>query len=233
MAGRGVSGRGGAGRVLGVLRGTAPFSALDEGRLERMAPRCRVLTLDAREVLLRDGQVLSHAYILTRGCLTRSFVTAEGKAVILNHTRPVTAFCCSSAIDGSAHIGAVVAQEPSEVVAVPVASVTCALEESPAFSLAMARALARSSVRQTEAIRELMFPVPVRLARLLCRRAGEAGSPEVDLDMSRAALAELLATVPETLSRALATLRRKGLVEVEGRIARIVDLPALRAYAQM
>lgn len=217
--------------VSGVFAATAPFSALDERARERLARRCRVLSLAPREVLLHDGEVPSSIYVLTDGCLTRSFVTLEGKGVILNHTRPVTTFCCAAAVDGSAHIGTVEAREPSVVVAAPVSAIAHALEENPPFSLAVAQCLARSSVRQTEAIRELMFPVAIRLARLLCRRTGEGGSAE--LDMGRADLAEMLATVPETLSRALGTLRRRGLVEVSGRHVRVLDEAALRSYAQL
>ena len=172
-------------RVTDALAGVAPFSALDEGSRDRMAQSCRVLSLDAHEVLLRDGQIPTNVYILMEGCLTRSFVTLEGKGVILNHTRPVTAFCCAAAVDGSAHIGTVEAWEPSTVVAVPIAAVARALEESPAFAVAVARNLARSSVRQTETIRELMFPVPVRLARLLCRRAEGDGAAELDMHEPR------------------------------------------------
>lgn len=218
-------------RVTDALAGVAPFSALDEGSRDRMAQSCRVLSLDAHEVLLRDGQIPTNVYILMEGCLTRSFVTLEGKGVILNHTRPVTAFCCAAAVDGSAHIGTVEAWEPSTVVAVPIAAVARALEKSPAFAVVVARNLARSSVRQTETIRELMFPVPVRLARLLCRRAEGDGAAE--LDMSCAALAEMLATVPETLSRALGVLKRRGMVEVSGRHVRVLDEVALRSYAQL
>ena len=51
--------------------------------------------------------------------------------------------------------------------------------------------------------------------------------------MSRAALAEMLATVPETLSRALGVLKRHGMVEVSGRHVRVLDEAALRSYAQL
>lgn len=216
--------------VAGVLARVAPFSALERPVLERMALGSRVVRLAPHEVFLRDGETPRHACILVEGCLTRSLLNAEGKSLLLNYTRPVTAFCCAAALAQSAHIGMVEAREPSGVVAVPVDLVLREFEESPAFARAMARNLARSSVRQTEAIREFMFPVPVRLARLLCRLADDAES--VELEMGKASMAEMLATVPETLSRALKTLRDAGLIDVDGRRVHIADPHGLRAYAR-
>lgn len=217
--------------VRGVLAGVAPYASLAPALLEELADACRVVGLAPREQLLHDGQRATSAYVLVGGCLTRSLLTADGKTVILNYTRPVTSFGCASVIDGSAHVGVVEAREPSCVVAVPMEQITAALEASPAFALAMAHSLARSSVRQTEAIRELMYPVPVRLARLLCAHVDASGA--VQLEMGKATVAEMLATVPETFSRALATLRTKGLVETNGRDLRVPDLQALRRYAQL
>ena len=80
-------------------------------------------------------------------------------------------------------------------------------------------------------IRDRLYPVPVRLARLLCRRLEGSGS--VELEMTKTSLAEMLATVPETLSRALGTLRSSGLVQTDGRTVRVLDETGLREYAQL
>lgn len=217
--------------TLEILSGVEPFRALDGDSLAGLASRCRLVEMGPREVLLHDGQQVGCAYVLARGCLSRSLMTSEGRRVMLNHTHPVTAFCCAATLDGGAHLGVIEAREPSLVVCVPTAAITEALERSAAFSLAMVRNLARSSVRQTQAIHELLFPVPVRLARLICRMSAESGS--IELEASKAALAEMLATVPETLSRALGTLRAKGFVETRGHRLRVLNMAALQAYAML
>lgn len=219
--------------VAQILGGTPTYGALSEPALRGLAGECRVLELAPREVLLHDGCVPPGAYVLARGLLTRSLVDAQGRSVLLNRTRPVAAFATACALDGSPHLGVIEAQEESEVVLVPLAPLKHALAENPAFSLAMVESLAHSSVHQTRAIRELMFPVPVRLARLLCRAAGEDGC--VPADLTRADMAEMLATVPETLSRALGTLCTAGYVETSGRggAVHVRDAAALRAYAHL
>ena len=217
--------------VRAALEQTLPYAALSPAELDALAQRCREVCLEPHEVLLHDGDVPTCSYILVEGALTRSLVTADGKSVLLNYTRPVTSFACACLLNSSPHLGVIEAAAPSQVVAVPGDAIERLVAENPAFASAMVRKLAGSSVRQTEALYDLMFPVPVRVARLLCRRADRSGS--VELDMSKASMAEMLGTVPETLSRALATLRREGLIEVEGRTMRIGDLPKLHVYAQL
>ena len=214
-----------------VLSQLEPYSTLSGEQLDWLVDRCRIRHLQAHEVLLHDGSPVTNAYILTAGYLMRSIYSPEGACVLLNDTHPVTSFGCAAAFYEGPHAGVVEAVRPSEVVMVPLDAIQELFAQSPAFALAMARTLARSSVRQTEFVRELLFPVPVRVARYLCRRR-DVGAPE-ELEMSKTALAEMLATVPETLSRALGTLRSQGLVEVNGRAVRVLDAAALRAYAQL
>lgn len=214
-----------------ILVQIQPYAVLDDEHLDWLADQCRLRSLAMREVLLHDGTVVTNAYILTKGYLMRSIYSPEGSCVLLNDTHPVTSFGCAAAFHTGPHVGVVVAAQPSEVVAVPLDAIKKLFEESPAFALAMARVLAQSSVRQTEFVRELLFPVPVRVARFLCRRY-DAGAPP-ELEMSKTSLAEMLVTVPETLSRALGLLRSQGLVEVSGRAVHVLDIGALRAYAQL
>lgn len=214
-----------------VLGKVLPYSALNAEQLDRLGSRCGLLRLASREVLLHDGSPVTHAYILVTGYLMRSICSPDGVRMLLNDTHPVTAFGCAAALHAEPHIGVVEAASASEIITIPLDVIQELLEESPAFALAVARSLARSSVRQTEFLCELLFPVPVRVARFLCRRCN--GGEPIELEMSKGALAEMMATVPETLSRALGTLRSHGLVEVSGRSVRVLDERGLRLYAQL
>ena len=217
--------------VRDVLAGIRPYDVLDEGGIARLVGASSVRRLAAHEVLLHDEAPVTSVFILTKGYLTRSLCSPDGKRMLLNNTYPVTSFGCAAAFNDRPHVGVVEAMRPSEVVVVPIGAVRSLLEENPTFALAMARSLAHSSVRQTEFLRELLYPVPVRLARLLCRRLEGSGS--VELAMTKTSLAEMLATVPETLSRALGTLRSSGLVQTDGRTVRVLDETGLREYAQL
>lgn len=214
-----------------VLEETHPFSALDGAGLDALACVCRVRRLAPRELLQEDGVPVRSAFVLTRGRLTRSLCTSEGRRIMLNNTYPVTALCLACALDGTPHLGVIEAAVASEVVVVPMAALRERLDGSLPFARALVEWLARSSVKQTKTIQELIYPVPVRVARYLCRATSPDGRGT--LEVSKTTIAEMLGIAPETLSRTLATLREKGLVDVEGRTVRVLDRVALASFAQL
>ena len=60
--------------------------------------------------------------------------------------------------------------------------------------------------------------VPGRLASYLVYLSDRAGGgPVLELDIPKALLANLLGTIPETLSRILARMTAEGLLDVDGR----------------
>ena len=70
------------------------------------------------------------------------------------------------------------------------------------------------------------------LATYLLYLSEEQGrSDRVALAVSKGQLASLLGTIPETLSRIFAKLSSQGLIAVEGRTIRLLDLPALEELA--
>jgi len=76
--------------------------------------------------------------------------------------------------------------------------------------------------------------IPGRLAAHLLHLSREQGDRDVvALNLSKARLANLLGTGPESLSRALGALKRKGLVEEDGPRLRLLDRDRLEALAEM
>ena len=73
--------------------------------------------------------------------------------------------------------------------------------------------------------------VPERLAKYLLYLSGRDGNGTVDLDVSKGQLAALLGTIPETLSRILAKLNRRGLICSRGAQIRILDRRGLEEIA--
>lgn len=70
--------------------------------------------------------------------------------------------------------------------------------------------------------------VPERLASYLLYLSEEQGTVgEVTLEISKGQLASLLGTSPETLSRIFARMSEQGLIEVQGRMIRLLDREGL------
>ncbi|HAR98233.1 MAG TPA: hypothetical protein DCS11_04930 [Syntrophus sp. (in: bacteria)] len=76
--------------------------------------------------------------------------------------------------------------------------------------------------------------IPGRLVAHLLHLSREQGDRDVvALNLSKARLANLLGAGPESPSRALGSLKRKGLVEEDGPRLRLLDRDRLEALAEM
>jgi CRP/FNR family transcriptional regulator len=76
--------------------------------------------------------------------------------------------------------------------------------------------------------------VPGRLASYLIVLMNEQNNQtHIRLPISKGQLASLLGTIPETLSRIFAKMSDQGLIEVEGREIRLLDLDGLEDVSMM
>ena len=108
------------------------------------------------------------------------------------------------------------------------------VRESPDFALELLGELAGRLRRFAQMVESLSLrEVPGRLSAyllLLDERLG--GTGQVELDLAKGQLANLLGTSPETLSRILARLAREGMLEAAGRHGyRLLDRDALADLA--
>lgn len=141
----------------------------------------------------------------------------------------------------SAWLGGTPAQDAvalSEVVLVtlPRADVQATMLRHPELARRLMMALARQVQSLTLATHDLMHKdAEGRFAAWLLQRcSGEAdrdGVVTVALSERKRDIASQLAITPETLSRLLRQLSRKGLISVAGYTVKVFDLPALRALA--
>lgn len=212
-----------------ALGGVRPFSKLEPDLLDQLAHDCRLRTFARGEMVVNDGEGLDHGFVLVSGHLRHYMLTTQGRRLTLNDTVTPRAFALVAALGGDSHPGVIEAVEDSSVVEVPIDAIERAATACPNFALDLARHAAASSIRQTRLASELMFPVPMRLARLLW--LSRDGNDTVRLSMPKAMLAETLGTIPETLSRAFSELHDRGLADVDGRTVRIVDPKGFREFA--
>lgn len=107
--------------------------------------------------------------------------------------------------------------------------------DRPELARMMARQLAaKLGEAEAHATDLSMRTIRERLAKLFCEEADAA--PErgrFDLQETRQEIAELLGTSPEVISRTIAELEDKDLVEVDGRRVRLLDASRLRRVARL
>jgi CRP/FNR family transcriptional regulator len=107
------------------------------------------------------------------------------------------------------------------------------IEKEPAIAVNMLGILSQRLRRFTHLIEDLSLKeVPGRLAAYLIYLADQSPNRQtLELEITKAQLASLLGTIPETLSRILAKLDQQGIVSVEGRKMRVLDRDALESLA--
>lgn len=142
----------------------------------------------------------------------------------------------SSAWLSAAHAQDALALSDVQVLTVPRAALQAAMARHPELARRLVTALARQVHALTAVTHDLMHKdAEARFAAWLAQRCTpDAAAPNagtVTLHERKRDIAAQLAITPETLSRLLRLLGRKGLIEVLGYTVRVFDLAGLRALA--
>lgn len=142
----------------------------------------------------------------------------------------------SSAWLAATHAQDAVAVSDVQVLSVPRSAFQAAMARHPELARRLVAELAREVHSLTAATHDLMHKdAEARFAAWLAQRCTpDAAAPNagtVTLHERKRDIAAQLAITPETLSRLLRHLGRKGLIEVLGYTVRVFDLAGLRALA--
>jgi CRP-like cAMP-binding protein len=126
---------------------------------------------------------------------------------------------------------------PVEVLRVPATHLRAVLLDCPLLAVFFLDLLSREIDRLTADMNDLLQKdAEARLASWLLRRiraapAADPSTGEIQLTERKRQIATQLGVKPETLSRLLRALNRKGLVEVLGYRVRVLDPEGLKALA--
>jgi len=108
------------------------------------------------------------------------------------------------------------------------------IKKNPGLALNMLAVLSRRLRTFASLIEDLSLKeVPGRLAAyLLYLSKKDRGSKDLELTITKAQLASLLGTIPETLSRILGRMSAEGLIETDGRKITLLDPEAIEDLAE-
>jgi CRP/FNR family transcriptional regulator, cyclic AMP receptor protein len=191
--------------------------------------------------LFLEGDPSDAVYLVLEGRARVLTTTAEGNEVTLSVRGPGDLIGEMSALDpGSLRSASVVALDPLRCQVIPSTELLAFLDAHPRTALALLR-LTIGRLREADRRRTEFgsYDATRRLARVLVETADEvdsaatAGTPARlgDLALSQRELAGLIGASRESVARALAELRRRGLIATGRRAITIRDPAALRLYA--
>lgn len=187
----------------------------------------------AGERLYSEGEVFECLFEVRSGNLKSSLTLADGQ-------ERVSAFHMAGeriGFDGIAnghHLSSATALEDSEVCAVSYATMTELATRNTDFQRTLLQNLSRETVHEFHSLVRLSSlssrkRVAAFLLNLSQRMSARGYSPnEFHLRMSRTDIASYLGLTHETVCRNFSAFQRLGLLEVDQRHIRIVDLPGLR-----
>jgi|YNPNPStandDraft_1061719.scaffolds.fasta_scaffold25374_4 CRP/FNR family transcriptional regulator len=205
-----------------------PFAGLDRRALERVAAVIRRQRFGRGEFLLLEGETAQAAYLILRGRVRVSKVSAEGREQVLALLGPGEGLNLVPIFDGGPNPASAQALTEVEVYVLPRAEFLRLVEEFPQVARNVLADFAAKLRLLVGLVEDLSFrTVGARLARFLLSR--EAAVP--GRRWTQEEIAAHLGTVREVVGRVLRVWQEEGVIRRErGRIV-VLDRAALEKKA--
>jgi CRP-like cAMP-binding protein len=185
--------------------------------------------------LVREGQEPQACCLLLEGFAFRHKVTREGARQIISIHLPGELVDLQNSLLGLADHN-VQTLTRAVVATIPQAALQELMDRQPAVARAMwIETLIDSSIFREWVVNVGRRDAQTRVAHLLCElllrmeAAGLTREQGYDLPLTQAQLADATGLTPVHVNRVLKALREKGLISLESRSLRVLDLDALRA----
>ena len=214
-----------------LLAGVPLFTGLDEASLTIAAVDARLVRAASGRSFFREGDLAKLFFVLRRGRVKFTHVSAEGHEVILRMIGPGEPFGGVAAIEENGTYPVTArAVETSEAYAWDGAKITALMHRYPSIAINAARMIARRLHDLQRQHHELMTErVERRIARAVLRLAQHSGrrvegGVQIDFPLSRQDLAQMTGTTLFTVSRTLSSWEESGVIST-GRRRLIVRQP--------
>jgi CRP/FNR family transcriptional regulator len=220
-----------------LLKRCPLFAGLKEEDLKRIRAVASLRQVGKRGILFGEGEEAKGFYVILSGKVKLYKISPEGKEQILHVVSAPDAFAEAALFLEGSYPAFAEALTDSQLLFFPKRDFIQLIERNPKLSINMIVSLSHFLRRFASLIEELSLKeVSSRIAKYLIdlsmRLSKEGKSPkEVELDLSKTQLASKLGTISETLSRTLAKMKAKGIIDVKGNRILILNREALEELA--
>jgi CRP/FNR family transcriptional regulator, dissimilatory nitrate respiration regulator len=218
--------------VFAVLHENKLFRAASDEGLRRLSAAAKVRTVSKGEVVTREGEPADRFALILEGSVPSYLLSPDGRRLLHVVGGRADTVGLPPTVAGGRYSFYFEATTPARIAWFSRADLMDLLEREPAVAMTMLTTFADWLVMTLRDNRNMSLDVPSRVAGYLFGRAVAEGKkvPEgvsVNLGLYKSDLASYLSTVPETLSRAFATLASEGLITVRGRTVIVHDVGGL------
>jgi len=220
--------------ILDYIARVPLFEGLPPEQIEDLAMIVTDQTFGKGEAIFSEGEDADGFYVVITGRVKIFKLSPDGKEQILHFFGPGEPFGEVPVFTGQHFPASAEVMEESRVFFFPRKSFVDLIKRNPSLALNMLAILSKRLRRFAALIDDLSLKeVPGRLAAYLLYLSDQnKGAKVLELAVTKAQLASLLGTIPETLSRILGKLSSQGLIESDGRRIRIMDREGLRDLAE-
>ena len=210
------------------------FSTMDDEQLLQIITRVNRVTLDAGSILFHQGDHADHFYLLKEGQIQLFLESREGQAKVIDVINPGQLFA-EAVCFFEKQIYPVNAQaiQDSVLLSINLNIFRDILRNSVDACFHLMDAMCkRLHVQLTEIDNLTLHNATYRLAYHLLKSVPDdaPSNTHITLHYPKSVLASRLSIKPETLSRILAQLKQKSIIDVRGNEIVLHNIAALRNY---
>lgn len=226
--------KGSAIKVQAFLANLPMFSDMAAPELDRIAAGTTTVHIEKGDIVFRTGEPCVGFHAVVYGQVKLGFTSPQGAEKVVEIIRPGQTFGEALMFLEKPYVVTAAALADSMLLHISKNVVFDEINKDPGFARRLLSGLSRrlhGLVNDVEAysLRSSVERVIGYLLRDIPDEAGQDGKPvEVNLSPGKSVIASRLNMSPEHFSRTLHELTASGLIEVDGRIIRVLDLPKLR-----
>ena len=220
-----------------VLARVPYFQSLSPAEIRDLARRGATRTVAQGAHVFTEGEPCHGLFVIIEGAVDVVQMSEAGRAQSLHAEGSAATLGEVPLLDGGGYLASAVAVAPTRLLFLPRGALLALCRRRPAVALALLEILARRVRRFAALAADLAFrEVTERVARHLEATARAEGRVAVgttfELALTQEQLATRLGTVRELVARALAQLRRSGVIAQRGRRVTILDPARLATRAR-
>ena len=208
---------------LGALSGVPMFAGLPTEVVAALAGSASIRRLSRRTVLVAEGTLPSHVFVVLHGRLSAVRRSTSGREVSLETFQSGDVLADALALPDRPLSGDWEATEATDVLAIPRDAFLAQVQAVPGLAISMvAHTLARLERSKSMAAGVVLADVPDRVMTALKALAASEGQPTDDGVLvpnrpTQQELANSIGACRETVSRVVSDLARRGLITAKGR----------------
>ncbi len=224
-------------RLARALAKIEPFTGLDDESLTEAASSCRFERVEAKRQIIAYQDDSAHVFFIVSGTVRVVIHSLSGKEISYRDLEGGEMFGELAAIDGQHRSASVVAVTETLLVAMPETAFREAIKTQPTVAEAVLQRLTRLVRLYSQRLYEMrILDVQSRIRAELLRLAedslGEDNTATISPLPTSADIAARVNTRREAVSRELASLTRRGLIERQQKSLMIRDFAGLNQLVE-